>query len=44
MIVVIGGGPAGRYAAMRLARAGKKVQLIENDQRGSEGNVCPRGA
>jgi dihydrolipoamide dehydrogenase len=29
MIVVIGGGPAGRLAAMRLARAGREVTLAE---------------
>ncbi|MDN7025114.1 NAD(P)/FAD-dependent oxidoreductase [Methanoculleus sp. FWC-SCC1] len=29
MIVVIGGGPAGRIAAMRLGQAGREVRLIE---------------
>jgi len=29
MILVIGGGPAGRLAAMRLARAGREVTLFE---------------
>ncbi|MFA5236636.1 MAG: NAD(P)/FAD-dependent oxidoreductase [Methanoregula sp.] len=29
MIVVLGGGPAGRLAALRLASAGKKVTLVE---------------
>jgi len=29
MIVVLGGGPAGRIAAIRLASAGKKVTLVE---------------
>ncbi|RXE57155.1 pyridine nucleotide-disulfide oxidoreductase [Methanoculleus taiwanensis] len=29
MIVVIGGGPAGRIAAMRLAEAGREVRLVE---------------
>jgi len=29
MIVVIGGGPAGRLAAMRLARAGREVTVAE---------------
>ena len=30
MIVVLGGGPAGRIASIRLASAGKEVQLIEH--------------
>ncbi len=29
MIVVIGGGPAGRIAAMRLGQAGREVRLVE---------------
>jgi dihydrolipoamide dehydrogenase len=29
MIVVLGGGPAGRIASLRLASAGKKVTLVE---------------
>ena len=29
MIVVLGGGPAGRIASIRLATAGKKVTLVE---------------
>jgi dihydrolipoamide dehydrogenase len=29
MIVVIGGGPAGRLGAMRLARAGREVTLVD---------------
>ncbi len=29
MIVVLGGGPAGRMASLRLATAGKKVTLVE---------------
>jgi len=37
MIVVIGGGPAGRLAAMRLARAGKEVTLAE---KGGLGGQC----
>ena len=37
MIVVIGGGPAGRLAAMRLARAGREVTLVE---RGGLGGQC----
>ena len=43
MIVVIGGGPAGRYAAMRLARAGKKVQLIEKRSAGVGGQCLHQG-
>jgi len=37
MIVVLGGGPAGRIASIRLASAGKEVQLIE---RGGIGGQC----
>jgi dihydrolipoamide dehydrogenase len=37
MIAVIGGGPAGRLAAMRMARAGREVTLID---RGSLGGQC----
>jgi len=37
MIVIIGGGPAGRLASMRLASAGKQVTLIE---RGGIGGQC----
>ncbi len=37
MIVVIGGGPAGRLAAMRLARGGKEVTVVE---RGAMGGQC----
>jgi dihydrolipoamide dehydrogenase len=37
MILVIGGGPAGRLAAMRLARAGREVTLVE---RGGLGGQC----
>jgi dihydrolipoamide dehydrogenase len=37
MIVVLGGGPAGRFAAMHLASAGKEVQLVE---RGGIGGQC----
>ncbi|MDH7594104.1 MAG: NAD(P)/FAD-dependent oxidoreductase [Methanomicrobiales archaeon] len=36
MIAVIGGGPAGRYAAMRLARAGKEVCLAEKNRLGGQ--------
>ncbi|MDD3977099.1 MAG: NAD(P)/FAD-dependent oxidoreductase [Methanomicrobium sp.] len=38
MITVVGGGPAGRFAAIYLAKAGKKVRLIE--KRGSLGGQC----
>jgi dihydrolipoamide dehydrogenase len=37
MIVVLGGGPAGRLAAVRLAAAGRDVTLIE---RGGIGGQC----
>ena len=37
MIVVLGGGPAGRIASIRLASAGKEVRLIE---RGGIGGQC----
>ncbi|MDD1670504.1 MAG: NAD(P)/FAD-dependent oxidoreductase, partial [Methanomicrobiales archaeon] len=37
MILVIGGGPAGRLAAMRLARAGREVTLLE---KGGLGGQC----
>jgi len=37
MITVVGGGPAGRTAAMRLAGAGKEVELID---RGGLGGQC----
>lgn len=37
MIVVLGGGPAGRIASIRLASAGKEVDLIE---RGGIGGQC----
>ncbi|HZD43548.1 MAG TPA: FAD-dependent oxidoreductase, partial [Methanomicrobiales archaeon] len=36
MIPVIGGGPAGRLAAIRLARAGREVELIENRRIGGQ--------
>lgn len=36
MIVVIGGGPAGRIGAMRLAQAGKEVRLIEKRKIGGQ--------
>ncbi|MDD4138123.1 MAG: NAD(P)/FAD-dependent oxidoreductase, partial [Methanoregula sp.] len=37
MIVILGGGPAGRLAAIRLAAAGKEVKLIE---KGGIGGQC----
>ena len=37
MIVVLGGGPGGRIASIRLASAGKEVQLIEH---GGIGGQC----
>ena len=37
MILVIGGGPAGRLGAMRMARAGREVTLLE---RGGLGGQC----
>lgn len=37
MILVIGGGPAGRLAAMRMARAGREVTVVE---RGAVGGQC----
>jgi dihydrolipoamide dehydrogenase len=37
MIVVLGGGPAGRFAAMHLAGAGKDVTLVE---KGGIGGQC----
>ena len=37
MIVVLGGGPAGRIAAMHLAHSGKEVLLAE---RGVIGGQC----
>ncbi len=43
MIVVIGGGPAGRYAAMRLAGAGREVRLIERRREGLGGQCLHQG-
>jgi dihydrolipoamide dehydrogenase len=36
MITVVGGGPAGRIAAMHLASAGEEVRLIERNQLGGQ--------
>ena len=38
MITVVGGGPAGRLAAVRLAGAGEEVILV--DRRGATGGQC----
>ncbi|MFH0967173.1 MAG: NAD(P)/FAD-dependent oxidoreductase [Methanobacteriota archaeon] len=43
MIVVIGGGPAGRYAAMRLAGAGRDVVLVDRRQDGLGGQCLHQG-
>ena len=37
MIVILGGGPAGRLASIRLASAGKQVTLVEH---GGIGGQC----
>jgi dihydrolipoamide dehydrogenase len=36
MIVILGGGPAGRLASIRLASAGKEVKLIEKGKIGGQ--------
>ena len=44
MIAVLGGGPAGRIASIRLASAGKEVQLIEQGGIGGSASIldaCP---
>ncbi len=43
MIVVIGGGPAGRYAAMRLAGSGKDVTLVDRRKEGLGGQCLHQG-
>ena len=43
MIVVIGGGPAGRYAAMRLAGAGRDVLLADRRREGLGGQCLHQG-
>lgn len=40
MITIIGGGPAGRNAAMYLASAGEEVRLIESGGRNGIGGQC----
>ncbi|MDK2974025.1 MAG: dihydrolipoamide dehydrogenase [Methanofollis sp.] len=36
MIVVVGGGPAGRFAAVRLGNAGREVTLVEKGEIGGQ--------
>ena len=36
MIIIVGGGPAGRMAALRLAHAGRKVTIIEKRKLGGQ--------
>ena len=36
MIIIVGGGPAGRMAALRLASAGRKVTIIEKRKLGGQ--------
>ncbi len=43
MIVVVGGGPAGRYAAMRLAGVGKEVLLADRRSDGLGGQCLHQG-
>jgi len=43
MIVVVGGGPAGRYAAMHLAGAGKEVLLADRRSDGLGGQCLHQG-
>lgn len=43
MIVVTGGGPAGRYAAMRLSKAGKNVLLVDKRSAGVGGQCLHQG-
>ncbi|PKL59624.1 MAG: NAD(P)/FAD-dependent oxidoreductase, partial [Methanomicrobiales archaeon HGW-Methanomicrobiales-4] len=43
MIVVIGGGPAGRYAAMRLAGSGRDVVLVDRRPDGLGGQCLHQG-
>ncbi|NLL11206.1 MAG: NAD(P)/FAD-dependent oxidoreductase [Methanomicrobiales archaeon] len=43
MIVVIGGGPAGRFAAMRLSRGGRRVRLVEKRSAGVGGQCLHQG-
>jgi len=43
MIVVIGGGPAGRMASMRLAAAGREVTLVDHRRSGLGGQCLHHG-
>jgi len=43
MIVVAGGGPAGRYAAMQLANAGREVLLVDKRNEGLGGQCLHQG-
>lgn len=43
MIVVVGGGPAGRHAAMHLAGAGKEVMLVDKRSDGLGGQCLHQG-
>ncbi|HWQ63231.1 MAG TPA: NAD(P)/FAD-dependent oxidoreductase [Methanospirillum sp.] len=43
MIVVVGGGPAGRYAAMQLAGAGKEILLVDKRSDGLGGQCLHQG-
>ena len=43
MITVIGGGPAGRIAAMRLASYGKEVHLFDSRKEGLGGQCLHQG-
>jgi len=43
MIAVIGGGPAGRYAALRLAGAGREVVLADRRREGLGGQCLHQG-
>ena len=43
MIVVAGGGPAGRYAAIRLAKAGRDVKLVDKRGAGLGGQCLHEG-
>ena len=43
-VIVVGGGPAGMYAAITAARRGKKVLLLErNDRLGKKLLITGKG-